>query len=151
MRRASQTCQCCRVFEIACEFSRPWVRWGALIRNPMRLSAVLSLFALAGAVTPSAFAATRYVFTTFLGDAVAEEKLSVYTSSDGLSFKLLANTGYGGKTNVLRDPSILKHTDGKYYVAYTIQSWTTSSSAFAIATSTDLKSWSFLTEVPSGI
>ncbi len=91
------------------------------------------------------------MFTTFLGDDVAKEKLSVYTSNDGLNFKLLANTGYGGPTGVLRDPSIMKHKDGKYYVAYTLQSWTTNSSSFGIAVSEDLRAWKFLKEVPSGV
>jgi hypothetical protein len=98
-----------------------------------------------------AVGATRYVFTTFRGDAAADEKLSVYTSSNGLDFELLSNTGYAGPTGVLRDPSILKHTDGKYYVAYTLQSWTTASMSFGIATSTDLESWTFLVEVPAGV
>jgi hypothetical protein len=91
------------------------------------------------------------VFTTFRGDATADEKLSVYTSSNGLDFKLLSNTGYGGPTGVLRDPSIMKHTDGKYYVAYTLQSWTTGSMSFGIASSTDLEDWAFLVEVPAGV
>ncbi|HET9932689.1 MAG TPA: glycoside hydrolase family 43 protein, partial [Polyangiaceae bacterium] len=85
------------------------------------------------------------------GDAAADEKLSIYTSSDGLNFALLSRTGYGGPTNVLRDPSIMKHTDGKYYIAYTLQSWTTSSTSFGIASSTDLKRWTFLVEVPAGV
>jgi len=112
--------------------------------------AVGTVAALLACTAPAA-AATRYVFTTFLGDSAAEEKLSVYTSSNGLDFKLLSNTGYGGPTSVLRDPSIMKHTDGLYYVAYTLQSWTTDSSSFGIATSTDLEKWTFLVEVPAGV
>jgi MYXO-CTERM domain-containing protein len=96
-------------------------------------------------------AATRYVFATFLGDAVSAEKLSVYTSNDGLNFTLLANTGYGGPTGVLRDPTLMKHSDGKYYVAYTLQSWTTNSASFGIASSSDLLEWSFVAEVAAGI
>jgi hypothetical protein len=96
-------------------------------------------------------AATRYVFTVFLGDAIEHEKLSVYTSTNGLNFTLLANTNYGGPTGVLRDPTIMKHTDGKYYVAYTVQSWTTNSTTFGIASSTNLTSWTFHTEVPAGV
>jgi hypothetical protein len=109
---------------------------------------------IAGAVSlgpADAVAATRYVFATFLGDAASAEKLSLYTSSDGLNFTLLANTGYGGPTGVLRDPTIMKHSDGKYYLAYTLQSWTTSSTSFGIASSSDLLAWTFLAEVPAGI
>ncbi len=113
-------------------------------------AACASALTLAATASPAA-AATRYIFSTFFGDAAADEKLGIYTSSDGLNFKLLSKTGYGGPTGVLRDPSILKHSDGKYYAAYTLQSWTTSSTSFGIASSTDLKSWTFLTEVPAGV
>lgn len=102
-------------------------------------------------VTVPATGATRYVFATFKGDSAESEKLSVYTSADGLNFTLLSNTGYAGPTGVLRDPSVMKHTDGQYYVAYTLQSWTTTSSSFAIAKSSDLTHWTFLVEVPAQV
>ncbi len=103
------------------------------------------------AVQSHLFGATTFVFTTFKSDAAADEKLWVYTSADGLSFNLLSNTGYGGPTGVLRDPSIMKHTDGKYYVAHTVQSWTTSSTFFAIASSADLVNWTNVTTVNAGV
>ncbi len=111
----------------------------------------LSLAAAALATSRAASAATRYVFATFLGDDASKEKLSLYSSKNGLDFTLLSNTGYAGPTGVLRDPSIMKHTDGKYYVAYTLKSWTTTSAAFAIAQSSDLKTWTFHTEVPAQV
>jgi len=98
-----------------------------------------------------ASAATRYVFATFGGDEASKEKLSLYTSKNGLDFTLLSNTGYSGPTGVLRDPSIMKHSDGQYYIAYTLKSWTTTSSAFAIASSPNLKTWTFRTEVPAQV
>ena len=87
--------------------------------------AVLAALALAAALP--AHAANTYVFATFKGDAAADEKLWIYASSNPTGFSLVSNTGFGGPTGVLRDPSLMKHTDGKYYVAYTVQSWTTSS------------------------
>jgi hypothetical protein len=96
-------------------------------------------------------AATGYIFTTFKGDAAADEKLWVYTSFDGIGFNLFSNTGYGGPTGVLRDPSIVKHSDGKYYIAFTVQSWTTSSTYFAIASSADLINWTTVTTVNAGV
>ncbi|HYH02588.1 MAG TPA: RICIN domain-containing protein [Bacillota bacterium] len=96
-------------------------------------------------------AATNYIFTTFKGDAAADEKLWIYTSTDGTNFNLFSNTGYGGPTGVLRDPSIMRHTDGKYYIAFTVQSWTTSSTYFAIASSTDLVNWTNVTTVNAGV
>ena len=120
----------------------------------MSVTRFIPAFFAAGALSlgsADAAAATRYVFATFLGDAVSAEKLSIYTSSDGLNFTLLANTGYGGPTGVLRDPSIMKHSDGKYYIAYTLQSWTTTSTSFGIASSSDLLEWTFLAEVAAGV
>ena len=111
------------------------------------LAGLGSLLLVAG----SANAATRYVFTTFTGDAADKQRLSVYTSSDGLNFKALGNETYAGPTGVLRDPTIMKHSDGRYYIAYTLQSWTTNSTSFALASSTDLRKWTFVKEVPSGI
>ena len=118
-----------------------------------KFSQILALF-LAGAVllfaSPPA-AASTCVFATFKGDAAAQEKLSVYTSTNGLDFILLADTGYGGPTGVLRDPSIMRHTDGKYYVAFTVQSWTTASTNFAIASSADLTNWTLVATVNVGV
>ncbi|MEO8903844.1 MAG: glycoside hydrolase family 43 protein, partial [Polyangiaceae bacterium] len=115
----------------------------------MAVAAALACAALGTSRTSSA--ATRYVFATFQGDEADKQKLSLYTSENGLDFTRLADTGYTGPTGVLRDPSITKHTDGKYYIAYTIQSWTTTSAAFAIASSPDLKTWTFRAEIPAGV
>jgi len=95
-------------------------------------------------------AQTRYIFTTFKGDADADQKLWVYTSTDGTNFYHLYD-GYGGPTGCVRDPSIIKHTDGYYYVAHTVYSWTTESSYFAIARSSNLTSWSHHVSINSGI
>jgi hypothetical protein len=100
---------------------------------------------------PAEAAGTRYIFSSFGGDLPAEETLSIYTSTNGLDFTLLSHTGYSGPTGVLRDPSIMKHTDGKYYVAYTVQSWTTTSMSFAIASSADLLDWKLVAEIPAEV
>src|SRR5262245_24246480 len=65
-----------------------------------------------------ALAATAYVFATFQSDSSAGQKLWIYTSSDAVNYSQYAATGFGGSTGVLRDPTLLKHTDGKYYVAF---------------------------------
>jgi len=108
----------------------------------------------AEADTPSdvtAATVTRYILTTFKSDAAADEKLWVYTSPDATNFTVLSDTGYGGPTGVLRDPSIMKHTDGRYYVAFTTQSWTTASTSFAVGSSSDLVNWTTVATVDSGI
>ncbi|MET0791349.1 MAG: glycoside hydrolase family 43 protein [Polyangiaceae bacterium] len=122
-----------------------------LLRSARKKRWAFALALSSWLVTGTAFAASRYVFVTFKGDAAADEKLSVYTSQNGLDFTLLSNTGYAGPTGVLRDPSITKHSDGKYYIAYTLQSWTTNSASFAIASSPDLKNWTFQAEIPAQV
>ena len=56
--------------------------------------------------------ATTYIFATFKGDDAAGMKLSIYTSTDSTTFTLLSDTGFGGNTSYIRDPSIMKYTDG---------------------------------------
>ncbi|MBB5779355.1 hypothetical protein [Nonomuraea jabiensis] len=86
-----------------------------------RWLAKLSLVALAAvgtavAVAPPAQAAPGYVYTTFKGDAAADQELWVYSSSNGTNFSVLADTNYRGPTGVLRDPSIIQH-NGLYCIA----------------------------------
>jgi hypothetical protein len=115
------------------------------------LTGLLAVLAV-GAVAPRpAAAATTLIYTTFKGDAVADEELWVYRSTNGgTSYGVLADTNYRGPSGVLRDPSILKH-NGRYYIAYTVQSWTTNSTYFNIASSTNLTSWTHVASVNSGI
>lgn len=97
---------------------------------------------------------TSFVLSTFKGDNNAGMKLSIYTSPDALQFKLLSDTGFEGSSSNLRDPSIMRHTDGKYYVAYTnapTESCCDPEDHFSIASSTDLIRWTDLVQVPAGI
>jgi MYXO-CTERM domain-containing protein len=98
--------------------------------------------------------ATTYIFSTFKGDTEPEEKLSIYTSTDALNFTLLSDTGFEGSSSTLRDPSIMKYSDGKYYVAYTnppTASCCGNADHFSIAVSTDLVSWQDVATVRSGV
>ncbi|GAA2587806.1 hypothetical protein GCM10010435_77650 [Winogradskya consettensis] len=98
-----------------------------------------------------AAAATTLVYATFKGDAAADEELWIYQSTNGgTSYSTLVDTNFRGPTGVLRDPSILKY-NGKYYAAYTVQSWTTNSTYFAIASSTNLSTWTNIATINSGI
>jgi hypothetical protein len=96
-------------------------------------------------------AATRYIFATFDGDAAAEQKLWIYTSTDALNWTLYSNTGFAGPTGALRDPSIIKHTDGKYYIAYTAGHWSVNTTYFNVASSTNLVNWTHVASVNAGI
>lgn len=123
----------------------------AIGRRAVRLAVpplLVAVGALAGA--PPASAATEYLYTTFRGDAAADQELWVYRSTDATTFGVLADTNYRGPTGVLRDPSIVRH-NGRYYVAHTVQSWTTNSTHFNIASSTDLVTWTHVASVASGI
>jgi MYXO-CTERM domain-containing protein len=98
--------------------------------------------------------ATTYIFATFKGDDAAGMKLSIYTSADSTNFTLLSDTGFGGNTNYIRDPSIMKYTDGKYYVAYTdpmTASCCNPEDHFGIAVSSDLIHWTDFTTVKAGV
>jgi hypothetical protein len=78
----------------------------------------------------------------------------IYTSNDALNFTLLYDTKYVGPSGYLRDPSIMKHTDGRFYVAFTTPpdaGCCGSQTSFAIASSQNLKDWTTVTQVPSGI
>ena len=91
-----------------------------------------------------------YLFSTF-GSA---SHLLIYTSSDGLNFTLLSDSGYGGPTTYLRDPSIMKHSDGKYYAAFTTPptiGCCGAQSSFSIGVSSDLNQWTTLTTVNAGV
>lgn len=99
-------------------------------------------------------AASSYVLSTFKGDTDPGMKLSIYTSNDALNFNLLSDTGFEGTSSNLRDPSIMRYTDGKYYVAYTnapTESCCGPENYFSIASSTDLINWTNIATVPSGI
>jgi MYXO-CTERM domain-containing protein len=107
---------------------------------------------LLGASQPAQ--ATTYIFATFKGDDAAGMKLSIYTSTDSTNFTLLSDTGFGGNTSYIRDPSIMKHSDGKYYIAYTDPmkaSCCNPEDHFGIAVSSDLIHWTDLTTVKAGV
>jgi hypothetical protein len=104
-----------------------------------------------GETTLAVSASDPYIFATFDGDGATEQKLFIFTSTDGNNWSQLS-TGFAGPTGVLRDPSLIKNpNDGKWYIAYTVQSWTTQSTYFNIASSTDLYNWSNVTSVNAGV
>lgn len=115
------------------------------------LALTLATSLLAVAAPSPASAATALIYATFKGDAVADEELWIYQSTNGgTSYSVLSDTNFRGPSGVLRDPGILKY-NGRYYIAYTVQSWTTNSTYFNIASSTNLTSWTNIASVNSGI
>jgi hypothetical protein len=78
----------------------------------------------------------------------------IYTSKDALNWTLLYDTKFTGPTGFMRDPSIMRHTDGKYYIAFTTPptlSCCGDESSFAIASSTNLKDWTTVAVVQNGV
>jgi hypothetical protein len=118
------------------------------------LAAVIGVLAviLGGLALPQpATAATTLLYATFKGDGAADQELWIYQSTNGgASYDVLYDTNFRGPTGVLRDPSIIKQ-NGAYYIAYTWQSWTTNSTYFAVARSSDLRTWTTIATVPAGI
>jgi hypothetical protein len=51
----------------------------------------------------------RYIWTAFT--AASESNLYVYTSSDATTWSLLAGPTYTPSTGLIRDPSVLYHTE----------------------------------------
>jgi beta-galactosidase GanA len=84
-----------------------------------------------------------YLMSSFM--ATSENKLSLLTSSDGVEFTTLASEAYAPAKGLLRDPSIIHHTDGYYYVVHTT-GW--DGSDFGITRSRDLKHWEHVRNVP---
>lgn len=109
-----------------------------------------AMLAFQTAQLASAAAPPVYVFATFMGDSAADMKLRIFTSPDAVNYTLYANTGYGGPTGSLRDPSIMKHTDGRYYVVFTAPPYNKPyayQNFVGLAWSTDLQTWNTLPNI----
>lgn len=79
-----------------------------------------------------------YTFTSFSNSS--QTSLFVYQSHDGLNFTKLAGPTYTPPTGLMRDPSIMRYTDGLYYITYTT---TLHGNTIGIASSSDRIHWTF--------
>jgi hypothetical protein len=103
---------------------------------------VLAPAAPAAAVGPT----PHYVMTAFTN--ASESNMYVYESSDAGAFRLIKPNAYTPPSGLIRDPSIIRHTDGFYYVVYTTN-WTGDTIGFA--RSADYNTWTFLRNVRVGL
>jgi hypothetical protein len=106
----------------------------------------------AGWTTGSDAGDLTYVFSTFWEPAGST--LLIYQAPDALNFTQVGNSGFAGPTDNLRDPSIMKYSDGKYYVAFTTpegKGCCGTDLSFSIAASADLMTWATYTTIPSGV
>ena len=127
-------------------------------RNTKRAISLLCIMLLGltgmllhSAPTAAHAAGNRYVGAFF---NKANRTLEIVTSTDAVNFTVLYNGGFVGIGATLRDPSIFKHTDGKYYVAYTATndaSCCNAENRFGIAVSSDLVIWSNFLTVNAGV
>ncbi|NCT84174.1 MAG: family 43 glycosylhydrolase [Comamonadaceae bacterium] len=97
----------------------------------------------AQAAAPVAKSERTYLMSAFM--ATSQNQLSLFTSSDGVTFTSLGSEVYQPPKDLLRDPSIIRAADGLYYIVYTTN-WT--GSTFGIAKSVDLKNWTHVADVP---
>lgn len=77
--------------------------------------------------------------------STSQDRLSLFTSSDGISYRTLASETYRPPQGLLRDPSLMRADDGSYLIAYTT-GWT--GQAFGVARSRDLRRWEHVADVP---
>ena len=92
--------------------------------------------------TPTPTAPSRYIFTLFTNSS--ESNMYVYQSDDGINYTCIKGPAYIPPAGLVRDPSLIKHTDGAYYIVYTTN-W--EGTNFGIARSTDLRTWTFVTNI----
>jgi hypothetical protein len=123
-------------------------------RQRQRRSVLAALTAIVTAATllvgpPAAQAAgpvPHYVMTAFTNSS--ESNMYVYDSANATNFSLVRANAFTPPSGLIRDPSIIRHTDGYYYVVYTTN-WTGDTIGFA--RSADYVTWTFLRNVRVGL
>ncbi|MCX4097627.1 hypothetical protein [Nocardia sp. alder85J] len=86
---------------------------------------------------------TRYTMTAFRADS--DTTMAVYESVDGTRFTPVAERAYTPPTGLVRDPSVMLHSDGWYHVTYTMAADAT---AIGMARSRNRVDWTPLAPVP---
>ena len=124
-------------------------------RTPRRRSVLAVLTALAvtitglvvpGPVAQAAGPVPHYLMTAFTNSS--ESNMYVYDSANATNFNLVRANAYTPPSGLIRDPSVIRHTDGYYYVVHTTN-WTGNTIGFA--RSADYVTWTFLRNVTVGL
>jgi hypothetical protein len=127
------------------DFSRRTLIKAALAVPAAAAVPLVGLPGTAHAAVPAAGRTSRYTMSAFTN--YNETDMYVYQAPDATGFRLLKGPAYTPPAGKLRDPSIFRHTDGYYYVAYTPQTWSVSNNYIGLARSADRISWAFLGDV----
>ncbi len=90
--------------------------------------------------------APHYLMTAFTNSS--ESNMYVYDSSNATNYNLIKANAYTPPSGLVRDPSVMRHTDGYYYLVYTTN-WTGDTIGFA--RSADHVTWTFLRNVTVGL
>jgi hypothetical protein len=111
---------------------------------------VLVIGAFGIAVNPPAAHAAgpvpHYLMTAFTN--TSESNMYIYDSANATNYSLVKASAYTPPSGLIRDPSVIRHTDGYYYVVYTTN-WTGDTIGFA--RSADYTNWTFLRNVRVGL
>ncbi|MFI6733307.1 glycoside hydrolase family 43 protein [Nonomuraea sp. NPDC050451] len=113
--------------------------------------ALVALLAVVAAVAlaPPAHAvgpAPHYLMTAFTNSS--QSNMYVYDSANATNYHLIRANAYTPPSGLIRDPSVMRHTDGYYYLVHTTN-WTGDTIGFA--RSADAVSWTFLRNVTVGL
>ena len=122
-------------------------RWRRLLTAAV--TGVLAATALTGLTGQPAAAAgptPHYLMTAFTNSS--ESNMYVYDSANATDYSLIRANAYTPPSGLIRDPSVIRHTDGYYYIVYTTN-WTGNTIGFA--RSTDHVTWTFLRNVTVGL
>ncbi|HEU5107575.1 MAG TPA: arabinofuranosidase, partial [Micromonosporaceae bacterium] len=93
----------------------------------------------ASAAAPPPGSISRYTMTAFTNSS--ESNMYVYEANDATGYRLLRGPAYTPPSGLIRDPSIMRHTDGFYWIVYTTN-WNGNTIGFA--RSTDRVNWTFV-------
>ncbi|SLK12314.1 MULTISPECIES: glycoside hydrolase family 43 protein [unclassified Paenibacillus] len=121
-------------------------RWSTRLFKTCKSGMIMLLGALLLLITlfPNTARAATSVYTISAFTNTSESNLYIYESYNATNYGLLKGPAYTPPANLIRDPSIKKHTDGLYYVVYTTN-W--SGNTIGIASSTDKVNWTFVRNI----
>ncbi|WP_260632984.1 hypothetical protein NST33_23450 [Paenibacillus sp. FSL L8-0435] len=93
---------------------------------------------------PNTARAATSVYTISAFTNTSESNMYIYESYNATHYGLLKGPAYTPPADLIRDPSIMKHTDGLYYVVYTTN-W--SGNTIGIVSSPDKVNWTFVRNI----